>query len=80
MGLSIYLEIVYHGRQEISPIRIQEKEEYMDITLAVVNANVITMNDHQQAEAFAVCNDRIARVGTTEEILALANPMTKIMD
>lgn len=52
----------------------------MDITLAVVNANVITMNDHQQAEAFAVCNDRIVKVGTTEEILALVNPMTKIMD
>lgn len=52
----------------------------MDVTLAVVNGQVITMKDRRQAEAFAVCKDRIVKVGTTEEILKLANPMTKIID
>ncbi|MDD3289640.1 MAG: amidohydrolase [Eubacteriales bacterium] len=52
----------------------------MDVTLAVVNGQVITMKDHQQAEAFAVCKDRIVKVGSTEEVLKLTNPMTKIID
>lgn len=52
----------------------------MNITLAFINANIITMNDQKQAEAFAVCNDRIAKVGTNEEILALTNPTTNIID
>lgn len=52
----------------------------MDITLAIINGRVITMKDHQQAEAFAICKDRIVKVGSTEEILKLVNPMTKIID
>ena len=52
----------------------------MDITVAVVNGRVLTMKDHQQAEAFAVCKDRIIKVGSTKEILKLTNPMTKIID
>lgn len=52
----------------------------MDVTMAVINGNVITMKEGEQAEAFAICNDRIVKVGTTKDILAITNPMTKVVD
>ena len=52
----------------------------MDVTIVAINGNVITMNDGKIAEAFAISNDKIVKVGSTEEVLAVANPMTKVID
>jgi hypothetical protein len=43
--------------------------------LVAINGHVYTVNASQPwAEAIAVCGERIARVGTTAEVLAIAGP------
>src|SRR6188768_1486343 len=49
--------------------------------LIIHNANVLTQNLHQlNAQAFAVDNGKIIAVGSNEEIFALKNPNTKLID
>lgn len=50
-------------------------------SLIIHNANVLTQNIQQQnAEAFAVADGKIIAVGSNEEILALQQPNTKLID
>lgn len=56
-----------------------EKQLYAD--LAIINANVWTMEDNQpRAEALACVNDFIVKVGTNEEIAPLIGPSTKVIE
>src|SRR3954470_13117739 len=49
--------------------------------LVAVNGHVYTVNASQPwAEAIAVCGDRIARVGTTADVLAIAAPNARRID
>ena len=49
--------------------------------LVAVNGHVFTVNSSQPwAEAIAVCGDRIERVGTTAEVLAIAAPGARRID
>jgi predicted amidohydrolase YtcJ len=49
--------------------------------LVIVNAKVHTVDAAKPAaEAVAVCGDRIARVGTTAEVRALATAATRVID
>ena len=49
--------------------------------LAIVNARVHTVDAARPAaEAVAVCADRIARVGTNEEIRAVSDASTQVID
>jgi predicted amidohydrolase YtcJ len=52
-----------------------------DITLALTNGKVYTVDKNDStATAVAVAGNRIAAVGSTEEILALCNDDTKVVD
>ena len=52
-----------------------------DVTLALVNANVLTMQrDRPKAEAVAVAGDRILAVGTNSDIRRLSSTHTRIVD
>src|SRR5262249_23874469 len=49
--------------------------------LVIMSASVHTMDPRQaQAEAVAICGNRIAAVGSGAEIRALANPKTRLID
>src|SRR5262245_50698876 len=49
--------------------------------LILVHANVRTLDEHQpMAEAIAIIGNRIAAVGTTKQIRALAGPRTRRID
>jgi len=49
--------------------------------LVILNAKVHTVDRTKpSAEAVAVCGERIARVGTTAEVRALAGPTTRVID
>jgi hypothetical protein len=51
------------------------------ITLLLVNGKIWTENPKQkQAQAIAIAGNRIAAVGTTEEILSLKQPSTPVAD
>jgi predicted amidohydrolase YtcJ len=53
----------------------------MEADLALIDGNVLTMNSSQpQAEAVAIKDDRIAYVGTNEEISPWIGKKTKIID
>jgi len=52
----------------------------MQATLGFINGNIITMKDRVIKEALAVKNDMIIGVGTNQEIMALTNKMTHIID
>ena len=52
----------------------------MEPTIIFINGNIITMNEAVKAEAVAVANDRIAAVGTRDEIMEMSNVMTTIVD
>ncbi|MDZ7338949.1 MAG: hypothetical protein ONB30_10445, partial [candidate division KSB1 bacterium] len=57
------------------------KQKRAAITLVVKNARVWTgCTAVPWAEALAVAGDRIAAVGTTERVLALACPSSEIID
>ena len=52
-----------------------------DVTLALVNANVLTMQrDRPKAEAVAVAGDRIVSVGSNSDIRRLSSVHTRIVD
>ena len=52
-----------------------------DVTLALVNANVLTMQrDHHRAEAVAVAGDRILSVGSNSDVRRLSSAHTQIVD
>jgi predicted amidohydrolase YtcJ len=49
--------------------------------LIIINARVHTVDRQRpQAEAVAICGERIANVGTTSEVRALAGARTKVVD
>jgi hypothetical protein len=49
--------------------------------MILINGRVLTMDDGTpRAEALAVASGRIAAVGTTEEIAAMAGPQTRVID
>ncbi len=52
----------------------------MEPTIIFINGNIITMNGTVKAEAVAVANDKIAAVGTKDEIMEMSNVMTTIVD
>ena len=53
----------------------------MSADLVIIDATVRTMDKQRpQAEAVAVFGNRIAAIGTTEEIKRLAGPQTKVID
>jgi len=52
----------------------------MNATLGFINGNIITMKDKVMKQAVAVKNDRIIRVGTNAQILAMSNGMTHVID
>jgi len=52
----------------------------MEATLGFINGNVITMNHRVISQAVAVKNDRIIGVGTNEQVMAMFNQMTHIID
>jgi hypothetical protein len=52
----------------------------MEATLGFINGNVITMKGRVIKQGVAVRNNKIIGVGTNEEILAMANGMTHIID
>jgi predicted amidohydrolase YtcJ len=60
---------------------IDQRAQTEPITLALVNGRVYTVDAARPwAEAVAVSGDRIAAVGTTAEIRALAGPATRVID
>lgn len=53
----------------------------MAIDMAVVNANVITVDETKpNAEAFAIVGDRFVQVGSNEEVKAFIKPETQVVD
>ncbi len=59
----------------------QTKDAALAPGIIIVNASVHTMDDaHPVAEAVAISGNRIAAVGTTAVIRALAGPATRIID
>ncbi|MCG8620193.1 MAG: amidohydrolase [Desulfobacterales bacterium] len=52
----------------------------MTVTLAFINGNVITMKERTVAQAVAVGDDRIIRVGDNEDILAVTDGNTRVID
>ncbi|MEM3443135.1 MAG: amidohydrolase family protein, partial [Candidatus Bathyarchaeia archaeon] len=53
----------------------------LETTLAVLNANVITLNSKKpEAEAIAIQNGRIVAVGSNEEIRKLIGEKTEVID
>lgn len=52
----------------------------MEPTLIFINGNIITMKEGLKAEALAVEGDRITALGSRDEIMDLANVMTRVID
>ena len=51
------------------------------MTLAIINANIWTADEKQpHAEALAISNDKIIRVGTTREINKMINDKARVID
>jgi len=56
-------------------------QEEQPVTLAIINANIWTADEKQpHAEALAISNDKIIRVGTTREINKMINDKTRVID
>jgi len=52
-----------------------------DVTLALLNANVLTMQrDRPRVKAVAVAEDRIVAVGSNADIRRLSSAHTRIID
>ena len=59
----------------------QAKEPSLAPDLVIINASIHTMDQAQPtAGAVAVLGDRIAAIGSTPEIRALAGPRTRVID
>src|SRR5512143_3191734 len=59
----------------------QAKEPFFAPDLVIFNGSIRTMDQTQPtAEAVAVVGNRIAAVGSTKEIRALAGPKTRVID
>ncbi len=59
----------------------QAKEPMLAPDLVIVNASIHTMGEAQPtAEALAVVGNRIAALGSTKDIRALAGPKTRVVD
>src|SRR4051812_38587320 len=63
----------------MSPVRSNAASLAPD--LIIVNASIHTMDEAQpKADAVAILGNRIAGVGSTSEIRALAGPRTRVVD
>jgi predicted amidohydrolase YtcJ len=65
----------------LAMLTTQAQQPLLSPDLLILNAAVRTMDDSQpRAEAIAIMGNRIAAVGSTSEIRALAGPKTRVID